>query len=113
MLSGLLVPDDFQNGPDITHAMAFAIPRLRHFDPATNESPRDYVYPATKTESSHYTASPWAMGAGERIRLRGTIVNQRGKQINECNLSPVTQRYLKALRTYGAYLVDGSGAFSF
>ncbi len=113
LLAGLLVPEDFQNGPEITHAMAFAIPRLRHIHPATNESPRDYVYPATKTETSHYTASPWAMAAGERIRLRESIVDQDGNQINEGNLSLVTQRHLKALRTYGAYLVDGSGAFSF
>lgn len=113
LLAGLLVPEDFQNGGEMTHAMAFAIPRLRHIHPATNESPRDYVYPATKSETSHYTASPWAMGAGERIRLRETIIDQDGNAIKECDLSPAAQRYVKALRTYGAYLVDGSGAFSF
>ena len=38
---------------------------------------------------------------------------EASSQINECNLSQVTRRYLKALRNYGAYLVDGSSAFSF
>ncbi len=113
LLAGLLEPEDFQNGPTITHAMAFAIPRLRHIDPATHASPRDFVYPTTTTEIAFYNASPWALGAGERIRLREKIFDNMGIEISKCNLSPVAQRYLTALRTFGAYLVDGSGAFSF
>lgn len=66
-------PQYLESGPEIQHAMAFAIPRLRHISPATELTPRDYVYPATKTETSAYTASPYAMGAGERIRLRDRL----------------------------------------
>jgi len=103
----------FPECSNITHAMAFAIPRLRHFHPATDTSPRDFVYPTTTTEISFYNASPWALGAGERIRLRDKIFDTTGVEISKYDLSPVTHRYLTVLRTFGAYLVDGSGAFSF
>jgi hypothetical protein len=113
LLAGLLIPEDFEHGPEIGHAMAFAIPRLRHIRPITGESPKDYVYPATKTETSAYTASPYAMGAGERVRLRAEVFGADGRRIDLEELAPVTHRYLKALREYGAYLVDGSGGFTF
>lgn len=36
-----------------------------------------------------------------------------GNPINASQLAPITQMFLTALRTYGAYLVDNAGGFTF
>ncbi|WP_436716166.1 hypothetical protein U8335_00525 [Roseiconus lacunae] len=113
LLAGLLLPEDFTQTDEIEHALVFAFPGLRRIFPTQSATPADYVYPASKTEPSDAVRSQWALGAGERIRLSETIGDKNGQMIDESNLRPVTRRFLRALRTYGAYLVDGSGAFTF
>jgi hypothetical protein len=121
LLAGLLVPEDLAAGAksEIGHAMVFAMPELRHLCPSENgagDVPFDFVYPATKTESSHPLEDRFALAAGERIRLKPAAEGLRdvhGHLIDESKLARITQIYLDALRNHGAYLVDGSGAFSF
>ncbi|HRR84013.1 MAG TPA: hypothetical protein P5316_03300, partial [Phycisphaerae bacterium] len=50
---------------------------------------------------------------GQRIRLKTTIVDDEGETIDESQLAPITQMFLEALRTYGAYLVDNAGSMAF
>ncbi len=114
LLAGLILPEDVEKGA-IRHALVFAIPGMRNTAPDP-ENPRygiDYFYPASITQISHFNKNSHAIAAGQRIRLRQTIVNEYGKKINESKLTPITSMYLNALRTYGAYLVDGSGGFTF
>lgn len=118
-LAGLLVPEDFSRGrrDGIEHALTFTLPRLRHIPHACWDDPPDYVYPATCTETGNYTRERFALAAGMRIRLKETVVDQLGCEIDESennkDLAEVTRRFFQALRTYGAYLVDGGGAFGF
>ena len=39
--------------------------------------------------------------------------DDEGNLIDESQLAPITQMFLTALRTYGAYLVDNAGGFAF
>lgn len=114
LLAGLILPEDIKRGV-IKHALVFAIPGLRNT--ATNpEYPKrtDYFYPASITEVYSINKNPNSLAAGQRIRLRQTIVNDKGIKINESKLAPITRIFLTALRTYGAYLVDSTGTgFSF
>jgi len=113
LLGGLILPEDIESG-SIEHALAFAIPGLRNtaadpFDPLT----ADYFYPTSTTETDFYNTSPYAIAAGQRIRLRRTIVDESNQLIDESLLAPITRMFLRALREYGGYAVDNAGGFTF
>ena len=113
LLAGMILPEDIASGV-IAHALAFAIPGPRNlasdpYEPLTS----DYFYPASTTEGDFYNTNASALAAGQRIRLKTTIVDDEGNAVNEALLAPVAQMVLAALRTYGAYLVDNSGGFTF
>lgn len=113
LLAGLLIPEDIEAG-QINHALAFAIPGPRNlaldpYEPLES----DYFYPATTTETDYYSTDPNALAAGQRIRLKPSLVDELGQPIDESSLAPITQMFLQALRKYGAYLVDNAGSFTF
>ncbi len=113
LLAGLILPEDVERGT-IAHALAFAIPRPRNlssdpFEPLAS----DYFYPASTTETDFYSTDPNALAAGQRIRLKQTIVDDEGNPIDENQLPPISRMFLTALRTYGAYLVDNADGFTF
>ncbi len=113
LLAGLIVPEDVESGV-IAHAFAFAIPGPRNLSSDPSEPLRsDYFYPASTTETDFYDTNPYALAAGQRIRLKQTIVDEAGDQIDENLVAPITRMFLTALRSYGAYLVDGAAGFSF
>jgi hypothetical protein len=122
-LGGLLVPEDFERidysgGPKklvITHALAFTLPHMRALNERfpSSKFPPDYVYPASDHERTAGTVNPYALRAGQRIRLKQQIVNVKGDPIVESKLSLVAQIFFNTLRNYGAYLVDGATAFGF
>ncbi|NOZ49110.1 MAG: DUF362 domain-containing protein [Chloroflexi bacterium] len=113
LLAGLILPEDVESGT-IAHALAFAIPGPRNLssDPSEPLS-SDYFYPASTTETDFYSTNPHALAAGQRIRLKQSIVDDAGNSVNEARLAPITRMFLAALRTYGAYLVDNAGGFAF
>ncbi len=113
LLGGLLLPEDVARGA-INHALTFAIPGPRNTNPADPSTPRpsDIFYPASTTEARFFNENPLALAAGQRIRLKPTIVGFNGLPIDEATLAPITRMFLSALRTYGAYLVDNSFGFS-
>ncbi len=114
LLAGLILPEDVESGA-IEHALEFAIPGPRNlntvdpFDPF----PSDYFYPASTTETDYYSTNPNALAAGQRIRLKPQVVDENCDLINENDFAPITRMFLTALRTYGAYLVDNAGGFTF
>ncbi len=113
LLAGLILPEDVESGA-ISHALALAIPGPRNlsndpFEPLSS----DYFYPASTTETDYYNTNPYALAAGQRIRLKQTLVDDSGDPIDENQLAPITRMFLAALRTYGAYLVDNAGGFVF
>ncbi len=113
LLAGMILPEDIESGV-IAHALSFAIPGPRNT--AINpQNPRqsDYFYPASTTETDFYNTDSDALAAGQRIRLKQTIVDEEGQVIDESELAPITRMFLTALRQYGAYLVDNAGGFSF
>lgn len=113
LLAGLILPEDIENGA-IAHALAFAIPGPRNLSNDPYEPlPTDYFYPASTTETDYYSTNEFALAAGQRIRLVDAIVDDEGDLIDERELAPITQIFLTALRTYGAYVVDNAAGFSF
>ncbi|MFQ5422262.1 MAG: hypothetical protein ACE5EY_18095 [Anaerolineae bacterium] len=113
LLAGMILPEDIAAGT-IAHALALAIPGPRNLAGDPYEPlPSDYFYPASTTEGDFYNTNASALAAGQRIRLRPTIVDDEGNLVDENLLSPASQMVLAALRTYGAYLVDNSGGFTF
>ncbi|MBC8194022.1 MAG: hypothetical protein ISR58_17890 [Anaerolineales bacterium] len=113
LLAGLILPEDIESG-EIAHALSFAIPGPRNTSRDPYEPKKsDYFYPASTTETDFYNTDPNALASGQRIRLKQTIVDGNGEAIDENELAPITRIYLKALREYGAYLVDNAGGFSF
>jgi len=113
LLAGLILPEDVESGR-IAHALALAIPGLRNTSPNPDEPlPSDYVYPASAAETGYYNTDPRALAAGQRIRLKQRLVDAEGHPLDEGRLAPITQMFLAALRTYGAYLVDNAGGFTF
>ena len=113
LLAGLILPEDVEGG-EIAHALALAIPGPRNLSPDPGEPlSSDYFYPASTTETDFYSTNPRALAAGQRIRLRQAIVDDAGNTVDENELAPITRLFLSALRTYGAYLVDNAGGFTF
>lgn len=113
LLAGLILPEDVESGT-ISHALAFAIPGPRNLsDDPYEPLPSDYFYPASTTETDYYSTNPHALAAGQRIRLKPTIVDDEGNPVNENQVAPITQMFLTALRTHGAYLVENAGGFTF
>lgn len=111
-LGGLLLPEDIAH-ECIQHALTFALPRLRHRACSDQCDLPDYVYPASNTETSNFSSNPFTLAAGMRIRLTKTIVDDVGAEIDESahQVSPITKVFLRALREYGAFLVDGAEGF--
>ena len=113
LMAGLLLPEDFKSRK-IHHALSFAIPGPRNSCSEPYVCTNPHVYPATHTEDMYYSTDTNALKMGQRIRLKsGPLKNNHGEVINEKRLSPATRRVLDALRSYGAYLVDNSGGFTF
>ena len=113
LLAGLLLPEDIAGG-EIRHALSFSISKPRNlsgdpYDPKKS----DILYPASHTETDFFSTDPASLASGQRIRLKQQIRDTDGAVINEATLAPVTRIFLKALRAYGAYLVDNSGSFTF
>lgn len=113
LLAGLILPEDVESGA-IGHVLAVAIPGLRNTsaDPSEPLS-SDYFHPVSTTETDFYNTHPYALAAGQRIRLKQTIVDDVGNEVSEAGLALITQMFLTALRTYGACLVDNAGGFTF
>jgi hypothetical protein len=116
-LAGLLLPEDFESG-EIKHALKFAIPGVRNLsDEGSKQEKKDYKYPASSTEDKWGAFNPNkdAMIMGTRIRLKGkgSLVDTKGKEVEEDQLYPATRMVLAALRNYGAYLSDNAGGFQF
>lgn len=113
LLAGLLVPEDVESGV-IAHALACAIPGPRNTNLSDPTEPyaSDYFYPASTTEVGYYSTDPYALAAGQRLRLKQTLVDSEGIPLDENQLRPITRMFITALRNYGAYVVD-NGAFSF
>ncbi len=113
LLAGMLLPEDVELG-SINHALGFAIPGPRNLSSDPFEVLKtDYFYPASTTETDFYSIDPDALAAGQRIRMKQTIVDEDDQVIDESGLAPITQMYLAAMRNYGAYLIDNAGGFSF
>ncbi len=113
LLAGLVLPEDVEGGA-IEHALACAIPGLRNLSDDPNEPlSSDYFYPATTTETDFLNTGKDALAAGQRIRLKKKIVDDQGDPVDEDKIAPITHIFLKALRTYGAYMVDNAGGFVF
>lgn len=125
-LGGLIIPEDFHildltgnedpAGLRINHALAFTLPGMRYLGSRGVGSVgfrEDYVYPASSLETSFGTVNPFALCAGQRIRLKDSIVCKNGTGIDQSKLKPVTQTFLNTLKDFGAYLVDGALGFGF
>jgi len=113
LLAGLILPEDVESGM-IAHALALAIPGPRNLSRDPYEPlASDYMYPASTTETDSYDTNPYALAAGQRIRLKQTLVDEHGILLNENQFAPITRMFLTALRDYGAYNVDNAGGFSF
>ncbi|MEI8384155.1 MAG: hypothetical protein WCJ09_28865 [Planctomycetota bacterium] len=115
-LGGLLVPEDFQDGKSsiITHALAFTFPRSRYFPFRAPTDPPDFIYPAVRSETSHFIQNPYALAAGMRIRLKSVIKCADCRELPQDQwtaLPPAVRIFFTALRDYGAYLVDGGFGF--
>jgi hypothetical protein len=95
LLGGLIIPEDWEQG-EIRHALCFGTAR-----PGS-----DRVYPATASDGPSSPGDNIPMGS--RIRLKSSIPG-----VDEGTLNPMTKMIFKALREYGAYLVDTSGDFAF
>ena len=113
LLAGLILPEDIESSA-IAHALSFANPGPRNtsFIPQ-NPSQSDYFYPASTTETDYYSTDSDALASGQRLRLKQSIADEDGQMIDEAELAPITRMFLKALREYGAYLVDAADGFSF
>jgi hypothetical protein len=113
LMAGLFIPEDLADG-EIKHALVFAIPGPRNLsDEPNNILASDIAYPASVTESDFYSINPNALISGQRLRLKDLIRDDEGTEIDESQLIPITKIFLKALREYGAYVVDNAGGFSF
>lgn len=114
LLAGLILPEDIERGA-ISHALSLAIPGPRNTNLAdpSEPLPGDYYYPASSTEADFFNSSPFALASGQRQRLKASLVNSSGSPLDESQLAPVTRIFLRALRQYGAYLVDNAGGFVF
>ena len=122
-LGGLMVAEDFEDldseNPDnntFRHALAFAMPGMRYLATRFLGSvgfKSDFVSPASSSEKSLGTVNPFALAAGQQIRLKDTIVNESGFVIDQKRLRPITQMFLNTLKDYGAFLVDGGLGFGF
>ncbi len=113
LLAGAVLPEDVVDG-EIGHALAVGVPGVRNLsaDPDLPLS-SDVVYPASFTQTERYSMNPDALAAGQRLRLRSTIVDSDGGAVNEADLAPITRMVLAALRNYGAYVVDSADGLAF
>ena len=113
LLAGLILPEDIESGA-IAHALVFANPGPRNTG-LNPQNPRqaDHLYPASTTETDYYSTDSDALASGQRLRLKQSIADEDGQMIDEAELAPITRMFLKALREYGAYLVDAADGFSF
>ncbi len=113
LLAGMILPEDVSSGA-IAHALAVAIPGPRNLSPDPFEPTiSDYFFPAATTETDMYSTNPSALAAGQRLRMKPTLVDSDGEVINEADLAPITVMFITALRNYGAYVIDNASGFTF
>ena len=125
LLAGLILPEDIEAGA-IEHALAVAIPRPRNTNQAAPWEPHasDIVYPASQAEWDFFNTDPDALAQGQRIRLKESIIVvdeawgdaygvKKEIPIDDLPFAPITLIFLKALHTYGAYVVDNSDGLVF
>jgi len=113
LLAGLILPEDIEGGI-LSHALAVAVPGLRNLSTNPDEPhASDYHYPASFTQTERYNITPTSLAAGQRIRLKSTVVDSVGNVIPDLELKPITRMVFSALRNYGAYLVDSADGFHF
>ena len=114
LLAGLVVPEDIESGV-IAHALAMAIPKPRNRNKKQPDKPfpGDHIYPAAFLETDHFSTDPYQLAGGQRLRLKKQITSIEGEIVDETKLAPITRMFLKALRQYGAYIVDAAGGFTF
>jgi hypothetical protein len=112
LLAGLILPEDVESGA-ISHALACGIPNPRNINRDSPVEGVDYFHPASRPEETFFNSDPNAVAQGQRIRLKPTLVDEEGAAIDETELAPITRMFLAALRTYGAYVLDNAGGFSF
>ncbi|MCP4686685.1 MAG: hypothetical protein GY859_01470 [Desulfobacterales bacterium] len=112
LLAGLILPEDVASG-EISHALHLLIPGPRNLSPDPAEPlASDYFSPASTTETDFYSTRPTALAAGQRIRMKDSLVDEEGEIIDETTLTPITRMFIKAFREYGAYLVDNGSGFT-
>ena len=114
LIAGLITPEDIESGT-IAHALACAVPGLRNTNASDPSEPfsSDYYYPAATTEGEYYNTNPLSLAAGQRLRLKPTLLDDEDRLLDETTLAPITGMFLQALRTYGLYLRDNAAGFTF
>jgi hypothetical protein len=113
MVAGLILPEDVASG-SIDHALSLAIAGPRNLSPDPQEPlPSEWMYPASTTETDFYSVNPSALIAGQRLRIKPTLVDSLGVAVIEDDLAPITRMFIKAMRDYGAYVLDNAGGFTF
>jgi len=113
----MILPEDVENGMatgSFGHALGVAIPGPRNLNPG-NPQPADVFYPAATTENEYYSMNPSALAAGQRLRMKSTLVSDDDlcPVIDEDQLAPITRMFINTMRTHGAYVVDNAGGFTF
>jgi hypothetical protein len=89
-LAGMVTREEVDRG-EIPHALAIALNMPR---------PNEVVYPAAKTDGAGTAAMP---PEGSRLQLDASF--------DESKLSsPIAQKIARALKRYGAYVIDNSGS---
>ncbi len=112
LLAGLIIPEDVESG-EISHALHLLIPGPRNLSPDPMEPlASDYFPPASTTETDFYSTRPTALAAGQRLRMKDSLVDEEGDPIVETTLAPITRMFIKAFREYGAYMVDNGSGFT-
>jgi len=113
LLAGLILPEDVTRGR-IDHALAVAVPGLRNLSPDHWEPlESDWFSPTSTTETDYYSTDPHAMAAGQRLHIRESLVDDEGQPLDESTLAPITRLFIETMRTYGAYVIDNAGGFTF
>jgi hypothetical protein len=112
LLAGIILPEEIERG-SINHALGVALPAPKNLNPSAPQRGRDYYYPASRAEETYYNSNPLAIAQGQHIRLKRKLVDANGAALDEGTLAPVTRIFIKALRDYGAFVVDNANGFTF
>jgi hypothetical protein len=96
--AGAILPEDVESG-DIAHALRWRS-GLRNLGLTRQPLASDVVYPASTTDGDRYSINPDALAAGQRLRLKGTLVAANGSTLNE-QWRRRSRRCCEALRRSG------------